>query len=49
MAIGSEYMEDFASMAGIEYLHIGEGTTISEFKKELRWNEVYYMLASGLK
>jgi len=49
MAIRSEYMEDFASMAGIEYLHIGEDTTISDFKKELRWNEVYYMLANGLK
>lgn len=49
MAIDAEYMEDFAAMAGIEYLHIGDGTTIREFKKELRWNEVYYMLANGLK
>ncbi len=48
MALTSEYMEDFADMAGIEHVLIGEGTTISDFKKELRWNEMYYMLAKGL-
>ena len=31
-------------MAGIEMVVIDENTTISEFKKELRMNEVYYML-----
>ena len=31
-------------MAGIEMVHINKNTTISEFKKELRYNEVYYML-----
>ena len=48
MAITSECMEDFAEMAGIEYVLIDAGTKISEFKKELRWNEMYYMLAKGL-
>ena len=28
--------------------HGGENTTISEFKKELRMNEVYYMLNKAL-
>jgi len=48
MAVTSEHIEDFAEMAGIEYVLIGKDTKISEFKKELRWNEIYYMLAKGL-
>ncbi|SFE37927.1 L-arabinose isomerase [Thermophagus xiamenensis] len=47
-ALTAEYMEDFAEMANIEYLHIGEGTTVSEFKKELRWNDLYYHLNQGI-
>jgi len=42
-AITSEYLEDFAEMANIEMLLIDEKTQISEFKKELRFNEVYYL------
>ena len=38
----SEYMEDFAGMAGIEFVLIGKNTDIYQFKNELRWNEVYY-------
>jgi L-arabinose isomerase len=41
-AITQEYLQDFAEMAGIEYLLIDEETKVSEFKKELRWNEMYY-------
>jgi L-arabinose isomerase len=47
-AINAEYMEDFAEMAGIEFVHIGKDTCITDFKKELRLNEMYYMLAKGL-
>ena len=36
-------------MAGIGFLLINNDTKISEFKKELRWNDLYYMLADGLK
>ena len=46
-AIGGEEMEDFAEIAGIEFLLIGEGTTIRGLKHELRTNEVYYALAQG--
>lgn len=49
MALNTEYMEDFAEIAGIEMVLIDKNTTIPEFKKELRWNEMYYMLANGLK
>ena len=48
MALAAEHMEDFTEMAGIEYLCIDENTTISDFKKDIRINEMYYMLANGL-
>jgi len=41
-AITSEYLEDFAEMADIEFLLINESTKIHQFKNELRWNELYY-------
>jgi L-arabinose isomerase len=41
-AVNAQYLEDFAEMAGVEYIHIGKNTTVSEMKKELRWNSVYY-------
>jgi len=43
-----EHLEDFAAMAGIEFLTIDAATTLPEWKKELRWNEAYYQLAKGL-
>jgi L-arabinose isomerase len=48
MALTSEMMEDFAEMASIEYLHIDNDTTVGGFKKDIRTNEVYYMLAKAL-
>ena len=47
-AIPAEVLEDFAEMAGIEYLLIGAETKISDFKKELRWNDLFYHLAKGI-
>ena len=44
----SEYWEDYAEISGIEMVHINKDTTISGFKKELRMNEVYYMLNKAL-
>ncbi|HWR36809.1 MAG TPA: L-arabinose isomerase [Clostridia bacterium] len=41
-ALTAEHMEDFAEMAGMEYLLIDENTSLREFKKELRWNDLYY-------
>ncbi|MBI9016363.1 MAG: L-arabinose isomerase [Phycisphaerae bacterium] len=48
MAITKEHMEDFAEIAGIEYLLIDEDTKISDFKKDIQVNEIYYLLAKGL-
>lgn len=47
-AITPEHLEDFSEMAGIEYVLIDENTKISQFKKELRWNGMYYHLSQGL-
>ena len=47
--ITEEYWEDFAEMCGIEFIAINKKTTISEFKKELRNNEIYYMLNKALR
>lgn len=41
-AITAQYLEDFADMAGVEMLLIDENTKLSEFKKEIRWNSIFY-------
>jgi len=46
-AVTPEMLEDFAEIADLECLFIGEKASVSEFKKELRWNEVYYALHKG--
>jgi L-arabinose isomerase len=47
-AVTSQHLEDFAEMAGLEFMKINAHTDVAEFKKELRWNEMYYHLAKGL-
>ncbi|MBZ0284728.1 MAG: L-arabinose isomerase [Anaerolineae bacterium] len=44
-SLTAEHMSDFAEMGNIEYLLIDKSTTLQNFKNELRWNEMYYMLA----
>lgn len=38
----SQHLEDFADMAGIEYVLIGKETNLRLLKNELKWSEVYY-------
>jgi L-arabinose isomerase len=47
-ALTSEHLEDFAEIAGVELLVIDEHTCVRSFKKELRWNQAYFHLASGV-
>jgi len=47
-AVTVEHLEDFAEMAGVEFVLIDQSTTIRELKQALRWNEIYYHLAKGL-
>ncbi|GAA0554107.1 L-arabinose isomerase [Rhizomicrobium palustre] len=46
-AVGSEVLEDFARIADIEFVSINAKTDVSEFQKELRFNEVYYAMNRG--
>ncbi|GAC1546623.1 MAG: L-arabinose isomerase [Herpetosiphon sp.] len=48
LALTAEHLEDFAEMAGMEFLLINKQTALAGFKKELRWNDLYYHLARGL-
>ncbi|HOT16919.1 MAG TPA: L-arabinose isomerase [Bacteroidales bacterium] len=43
-ALTAEHMADFADMTGIEYVLIDENCEIEQFRKELRWNDLYYAL-----
>lgn len=47
--VTSEMLEDFATIAGIETVHINAGTTLPQLKQDLRNNEVYYHLAQGFR
>ena len=47
MAITAAHIEDFAEIAGLEFVRIGADTRISDIKKELRWNEMYYDRVRG--
>jgi L-arabinose isomerase len=38
LALAPEHLEDFANMAGIEYLLIDSDTDLRRFRNELRWN-----------
>jgi len=47
-SVTAEHLQDFADMAGIEFLLIDENTRVQEFKEKLRWNDLYYHLNKGL-
>jgi L-arabinose isomerase len=38
----AEYLQDFADMAGLEFLRIGKDTRLDQFRNEIRWNEAAY-------
>ena len=40
--LSSEHLQDFAEIAGIEYVLIGKDTNLYNFKNELRWNDACY-------
>ncbi|HJR80245.1 MAG TPA: L-arabinose isomerase, partial [Anaerolineales bacterium] len=47
-SVTADHLRDFAEMAGIEFLLINEHTHLEDFKKELRWNDLYYHMKNGL-
>ena len=48
-ALTFEHLEDFAEMAGMEFLLINDDTEVSAFKKELRWNNMYYLMTGAFR
>jgi L-arabinose isomerase len=49
LALDVEAFADFAEIAGIELAVIEDRTVIGDFEKELRWNELYYMLSRNAR
>jgi len=47
-ALTTEHLSDFSEILGIECVVIDENFNIDTFKKELRWNDLYYHLNKGL-
>jgi L-arabinose isomerase len=47
-AAGLEVIEDFAEMVGVELLAIDASTDARRFRRELRWNQVYWHLAGAV-
>ena len=47
-AATTEYLEDFAQIAGVELVINDRETNLRGFKQQLRNNEIYYHLAPGL-
>jgi len=47
-AINAEYIEDLSGMMGIEYILIDEKCDLASFRKEIRWNEVYYHISGSM-
>ena len=47
-SVTAEHLRDFAGMSGIEFLVIDEHTRIDAFRDQLRWNDLYYLLAKGI-
>jgi L-arabinose isomerase len=47
-SVTAEHLQDFADMAGIEFLLIDENTNLTDFRDKLRWNDLYYHLSKGL-
>ena len=37
-------LQDFAEILQIEFVHIGNNTTIDQLSNQLRWNDLYYKL-----
>jgi len=46
-SVTRNHLEDYAGMAGLEFLVIDNETRLANLKKEIKWNEMYYLLAKG--
>lgn len=44
LSLTPEYLEDFARIAGLEYVAIDENTTLTHLENQLKWNELYFLM-----
>jgi L-arabinose isomerase len=44
-SVTTKHLEDFAEIAGLEFLAIDNDMDLKIFKDELKWNDMYYQLA----
>ena len=47
-SVTAAHLEDYAGMAGLELLVIDKDTRLANLRNEIKWNEMYYLLAKGL-
>jgi len=47
-ALTARHLADFAAMTGTEFILIDGKCDIDQFRKELRWNDLYYHLNNGM-
>jgi L-arabinose isomerase len=47
-ALSVAHLQDFAEIADMELLLIDADIEIADFKKEIRWNDMYYLLSKGV-
>ena len=47
-SVTRDHLEDYAGIAGLEFLVIDNETRLAGLKNEIKWNEMYYLLAKGL-
>jgi L-arabinose isomerase len=47
-SVTTRHLEDFAEISGLEFLVIDNLTSLANLKNELKWNDMYYLLAKGL-
>jgi L-arabinose isomerase len=47
-SVTRDHLRDFAAMTGVELLMIDADTTVDTFRDQLRWNDLYWLLAKGL-
>lgn len=40
--LSTQHLIDFANIAGIEYVGIGQDTQLEQFRNQLQWNEMFY-------
>jgi L-arabinose isomerase len=46
-SVTTQHLEDFAEIADLEFLVIDNNTNLANLKNELKWNDMYYLLARG--